>query len=265
MSLCRERDMRGTPKGTPLRVGSTWRGILPAKSARCLRMCPCTSPEGCARVMRDTRSCSARSSCMLALDTVLHIPQSCGYSRAGHGVPTLVRRAPRPALPTPLTMPSSGAALFCTGCSNSTVPSGSLKRTRLGRPSLRASGVEQGSPPHVPGTGPTQCPGDGGHGAGCQLALEPRGPQVGTVCVGRCTFGKDGGELSARPGCKLGAFSALFGSPWLELEISHHFTMQRGLEVRKSRSNPCGKERGRERQTVGTRGRHGFGVPWWCP
>lgn len=45
-----------------------------------------------------------------------------------------------PALPAPLTMPSSGAALFCTGCSNSTLPSGSLKRTRLGRPSLRAPG-----------------------------------------------------------------------------------------------------------------------------
>jgi len=43
-----------------------------------------------------------------------------------------------PALPAPLTMPSSGATLFCTGCSNSTLPSGSLKRTRLGRPSLWA-------------------------------------------------------------------------------------------------------------------------------
>lgn len=62
-----------------------------------------------------------------------------------------------PALPAPLTMPSSGAALFCTGCSNSTLPSGSLKRTRLGRPSLRASrgGDEKGprtcpSPPPAP-------------------------------------------------------------------------------------------------------------------
>lgn len=56
-----------------------------------------------------------------------------------------------PALPAPLTMPSSGAALFCTGCSNSTVPSGSLKRTRLGRPSLRApGGVSKGRVPALP-------------------------------------------------------------------------------------------------------------------
>lgn len=63
-------------------MGTHWVGTqepaLPAKSARCLRICPWTSPEGCARVTRDTRSCSPRSSCMLALDTVLHIPQSCG-------------------------------------------------------------------------------------------------------------------------------------------------------------------------------------------
>lgn len=162
--------MRSTPKGTLSGgyVGGRYTGggggkILPAKSARCFRMCPCTSPEGCARVMRDTRSCSARSSCMLALDTVLHIPQSCRQSRAGHGAPTLVCCASHPALPAPLTMPSSGAALFCTGCSNSTVPSGSLKRTRLGRPSLRAPGVEQQGPlPHTPGTDPMLCPGGRG-------------------------------------------------------------------------------------------------------
>lgn len=55
------------------------------------------------------------------------------HSRAGGGRGTMP-----PALQAPLTMPSSGAALFCTGCSNSTLPSGSLKRTRLGRPSLQA-------------------------------------------------------------------------------------------------------------------------------
>lgn len=76
MSLCRDRGMRDILVATHQ---VCMRDLdLPANSARCLRMCPWTSPEGCARVMRDTRSCSPRSSWTLALDTVLHIPQSCG-------------------------------------------------------------------------------------------------------------------------------------------------------------------------------------------
>lgn len=61
-----------------------------------------------------------------------------GWWQEGTAHPAGLGRGPVPsALPAALTMPSSGAALFCTGCSNSTLPSASLKRTRLGRPSLR--------------------------------------------------------------------------------------------------------------------------------